>query len=145
VGWFDRSSVQSGGRGAAGRLRSLAMNAFTLTVSDQTTGGETLAEFELQLEAERVTVAELIRARVHQEVRVHNAGAASDRGRFVGLVAPVGVERELNGQRVPRTVHAGAQIEVALRAFERGRVLLLVDDGRSNRSTVRSRCTPGRR
>jgi hypothetical protein len=104
------------------------MTAITLTVRDETTAGDALCELELQLTAERVTVAALIRARVHQEVRAHNAGAASDRGRFNGLVAPTAVERELNGSRTQRTVDADAQTAVALRAFERGHVLLLIDD-----------------
>jgi hypothetical protein len=104
------------------------MSATTLTVRDETTAGRVLAELELQFDAEQVTVAELIRARVHQEVREHNAGSAATRERFVGLVAPPAIERELNGRRLPRKVDAEAQIEVALRAFERGRVLLLVDD-----------------
>ena len=45
----------------------------TLTVRDETTAGEQLAALELQLAAEETTVRELIRARVHQEVRDHNA------------------------------------------------------------------------
>jgi hypothetical protein len=92
-----------------------------LTVRDGTTAGETLAALELQLDAERLTVAELIRARVHQEVRAHNAARS---GRFTGLVQPV--ERDLNAP--PRPVDAERQTEVALRAFDRGHVLLLVDD-----------------
>src|SRR5262245_47715022 len=43
----------------------------TVTVRDETTAGETLRELELQLLDERTTVRELIRARVHQEVRRH--------------------------------------------------------------------------
>jgi len=96
------------------------MSPITLTVRDETTAGDALAELELQLEAEETTVAELIRARVHQEVRAHNA---SGDARFSGLVAPA--ERQLNQRR---TVDADAQTAVALRAFERGHVLVLVDD-----------------
>ena len=99
------------------------MSPITLTVRDETTAGDALAALELQLEAEQLTVAELIRARVHQEVRAHNAGAGE---RFSGLVAPA--ERELNEPRRRRPVDADAQTEVALRAFERGHVLVLVDD-----------------
>jgi hypothetical protein len=70
-----------------------------VTVRDGTTAGETLAALDVQLEAERVTVGELIRAWVHQEVRAS-----------------------------PHEVDAERQSEVALRAFARGHVLLLVDD-----------------
>jgi hypothetical protein len=106
------------------------MSPITLTVRDETTAGETLAALELQLTAETVTVAELIRARVHQEVREHNAKTATGRGRFFGLVQPSDTERELNGYRMsrPRLVDADKQTEIALAAFERGNILLLVDD-----------------
>jgi hypothetical protein len=80
-----------------------------LAVHDETASGDTLASLELQLESERVTVAELIRARVHQEVRDHNARAAS--GVFNGLVQPEDAERELNGYRLrrPRAISAERQ------------------------------------
>jgi hypothetical protein len=101
------------------------MAAISLTVRDETTAGVALRELDLQLEAERVTVAELIRARVHQEVRAHNADPA--RGRFEGLIRPTETERALN-RRTRRIVDAEAQTAVALRAVARGQVLLLVDD-----------------
>jgi hypothetical protein len=94
-----------------------------LTVRDGTTGGDTLAALELQLDSERITVAELIRARVHQEVRAHNARGS---GSFAGLVQPERAENELN--RPLRRIDPDRQTDVALRAFERGQVLLLVDD-----------------
>jgi hypothetical protein len=96
------------------------MAPFTLTVRDETTSGKALATLDLQLEAESVTVAELIRARVHQEVRAHNASRAAS-PRFNGLVQP-----ERAGASKP--VDAERQTEVALHAFERGQILLLVDD-----------------
>ena len=105
------------------------MAPFTLTVRDETTTGKALATLDLQLEAEHITVAELIRARVHQEVRAHNARSAAA-PQFNGLVQPDRTERELNGERGGRRrpVDADRQTEVALGAFERGHVLLLVDD-----------------
>jgi len=106
------------------------MSAITLTVRDETTAGDSLGELQLQLESEQVTVADLIRARVHQEVRAHNAKAASARHGFAGLVQPSETERELDdaGPRGDRRVDAEAQTRVALNAFGRGNVLLLVDD-----------------
>jgi hypothetical protein len=106
------------------------MSPITLTVRDETTTGDTLAALEMQLAADVVTVRELIRARVHQEVRDHNAKAATGRQRFFGLVQPSDTERELNGYRMraPRMVDAEKQTEIALAGFERGQILLLVDD-----------------
>jgi hypothetical protein len=105
------------------------MAPFTLTVRDETTSGKALATLDLQLEAEQVTVAELIRARVHQEVRAHNADRAAA-PRFNGLVQPERTERELNarGGGTVKPVDAEKQTEVALHAFGRGQILLLVDD-----------------
>ena len=64
---------------------------------------------------------------MHQEVREHNARNAT---RFFGLVQPTDTERELNGYRMgsPRRVDPDKQTEVALAGFERGQILLLVDD-----------------
>jgi hypothetical protein len=105
------------------------MAPLTLTVRDETTTGKELASLDLQLETEHVTVAELIRARVHQEVRAHNAASAVA-PQFNGLVQPERTELELNGERrgPRRSVDAERQTEVALNAFERGQILLLVDD-----------------
>jgi hypothetical protein len=106
------------------------MAPITLTVTDETTAGDTLVALELQLAEETVTVRELIRARVHQEVRGHNAKSAAGRERFFGLVQPDDAERELNGYRLrrPRPLDPERQTDVALRAFERGHVLLVVGD-----------------
>ena len=104
------------------------MTPVSVTVKDETTAGETLASLQLQLEAERVTVRELIRARVHQEVRDHNAHRQAQV--FRGLVQPTETERELNGYRMrtPRRIDPEKQTEAALTAFRRGHVLLLVGD-----------------
>ena len=102
------------------------MTPLSVTMKDETTAGATLASLQVQLEAERVSVRELIRARVHQEVREHNARRATQV--FRGLVQPVEAERELNGTRTPRPIDAERQTETAVKAFERGHVLVLVDD-----------------
>ena len=106
------------------------MAELTVHVRDETTTGDVLGALELQLTAERTTVREIIRARVHQEVRAHNALAEG--GRFNGLVQPTAEEEELNrparSRRRRRRIDADKQTAVAWDAFERGRILLLVDD-----------------
>lgn len=121
------------------------MSALTLTVRDETTSGQTLAALELQLASEQTTVRELIRARVHQEVRAHNAKSAGGRERFFGLVQPDDAERDLNGYRLrePRRIDSDRQIAIALRAFERGQVLLLVDDRQVDELDTEIELTPG--
>lgn len=102
------------------------MTALTLTVRDETTTGQVLRELELQLAATQVSAGDLIRARVEQEVRAHNAQQVLRP--FSGLVEPSATEASLNRSRKPRRVDADAQVKVALEAFAHGRVLLLVDD-----------------
>jgi len=99
----------------------------SVEVRDETTAGDTTNELFLRLESERLSVRDLIRARVYQEVREYNADA---RGLFRGLVQPTDAERERGGYRLKRhkQIEWERQSEEACQAFERGNVLLLVDD-----------------
>jgi hypothetical protein len=101
--------------------------ATVVQVVDETTRGERTSELRLELLDERVTVRELIRSRVYQEVAEHNARQA---GAFRGLVRPTEAERTLNGAwpRAGRRVDWERQLERALEAFSANGFLLLVDD-----------------
>ena len=101
--------------------------ATTVTVRDETTSGNATNELTLEFLTERITIRELIRSRVYQEVRDYNARAS---GHFRGLVQPTDAERELNGYRLRpgRTIDWEAQFERALKAFRGNGVLILVDD-----------------
>ena len=101
------------------------MASVQLTVRDETTAGELLGELELKLMSEDIDVAELIRARVHQEVRAHNA---APRAPFAGLVTPTDHQARLREPANPPRIDAERQTEVAHDAFRRGQILLLVDD-----------------
>lgn len=102
--------------------------SITITVQDETTGGERQDACTLEFPTERITVRELIRSRVYQEVKDHNV--KRNQGVFRGLVQPSDAERELNGFRLktPREVDWRKQFEVALESFERNGFLILVDD-----------------
>jgi hypothetical protein len=99
----------------------------TLTVRDETTAGQTLHEFTLELLTEHLTVRELIRSRVYQEVRDYNLRQPD---RFRGLVQPTDAEQMLNGFKLnqPRQIDWKQQYEKALEAFEANRILLLIND-----------------
>jgi hypothetical protein len=101
--------------------------ATTVTVRDESTSGTTLHEFVLDLLVERITVRELIRSRVYQEVQDYNRRLPE---RFKGLVQPTDAEVTLNGFKLNKTrqIDWKAQFEKALEAFEANRVLILVDD-----------------
>ena len=100
--------------------------AIDVVIKDETTSGDVLGELALQLEAEQTSIRELIDVRVRSEVRAHNASRLTQR--FRGLVQPAEDEQRLNPARAPRRIDADKQVAVALQAFERGHILVLVDD-----------------
>jgi hypothetical protein len=101
----------------------------TLTIRDETTFslGSDDERFTLDVPAERITVGELIRTRVYQEVRDYNLRQPEY---FRGLVQPTGAERTLNGFKVRqgRRLDPGKQFEKAIESFHRNGFLILVND-----------------
>jgi hypothetical protein len=99
----------------------------TITVRDETTGGQTDHEFSLEFLTEQIDVRELIRGRVYQEVQDFNRKKPSE---FRGLVQPTDAERTLNGFRLrdAREIDWKKQFQQATDAFDAGRILILVND-----------------
>jgi hypothetical protein len=100
----------------------------TLTVRDEALAGGTTHSLSLDFLTERITVRELIRSRVYQEVQDHNTRRAQT---FRGLVKPEGAEAALNdphARRQHRPVDWKRQFDRAVEAFEKNQVLVLVDD-----------------
>jgi hypothetical protein len=104
----------------------------TVQCRDEMSDGQWLMEMKLPFEEERTTVREFIRARVEYETSQHNAEL--DRGRtFRGLVfEPPKVTSELNGwagrKREGQAVDADVMLQMAFDAYEKGELVLLVDD-----------------
>jgi hypothetical protein len=100
--------------------------ATTLIVRDETSSGETLQESILEFLTERITVQELIRSRVYQEVKDYNVKRPEV---FHGLVQPTDAEQALNGYRIrrPRQIDWKQQYAAALEAFKENRVIILID------------------
>src|SRR5262249_7758368 len=98
-----------------------------LTISDETATGQRLNTLTLEFLTARITVRELIRKRVYEEVREYNLGAPDH---FRGLVQPTGAERTQNGYRLRerREIDWEAQADRALAAFRRNGFFILVDD-----------------
>lgn len=117
--------------------------ATTITIEDQSTTGKKLHEFTLDFLTTEVSVRELIRERVHQEVKDHNA----KKGEFRGLVMPSDEELARNGKaaKKPRTIDWKVQFERAVEAFEHGRVLILVDQTQVDDLEQRVTLTPSTR
>ena len=103
----------------------------TLTIRDETAAGKQTGELTLDGLTETITVRELIRSRVYQEVQDHNrrADAAAP---FNGLVTPRDEERALNGPRTGaprgREINWKQQFDVACDAFRRNGFFILVDE-----------------
>ena len=100
----------------------------TLTVQDETTLGSTGNELVLEFFTQQITVRELIRQRVKQEVKRFN----NEQGDlFQGLVQPGDAEQTLNGYRMKkrRVIDWELQAEAAEAAFMTNGFLLLVDNG----------------
>ncbi|MGW7262437.1 hypothetical protein [Streptomyces sp. NPDC054842] len=99
----------------------------TVTIVDETTSGDRGAGWGIEIAEERLTVGELIRRRVFQEVAEYNARRPRV---FQGLVQPEDTERVLNGYalRTPRRVDPEAQTALALKAFAGNGFLVLVGD-----------------
>ena len=103
-----------------------------LRVRDETASGDLVHELSLDFLQERITVRELIRERVRQEVEDFNR--RQDERTFRGLVQPTDAERVLNGQRseyrlkAHRPIDWQEQCARALEAFARNGFFVLVDE-----------------
>jgi len=101
----------------------------SLKISDLTTAsiGKPEHTFTVHVSGETITVRELIKLRVFQEVDEYNQAMPTA---FRMLVQPSEAERTLNGFKFskPRQVNPQAQFEKAIQAFEGNGFLVLVDD-----------------
>jgi hypothetical protein len=101
--------------------------AISLTIHDETLFGAKDPALTLDFLTETITVRELIRERVYEEVRQYNATTPEY---FRGLVQPTDAEVTLNGPRLreKRRVDWEKQFQRALEAFQRNGFFILVDD-----------------
>lgn len=104
-----------------------------LIIRDETAGGRVTNELSLDVLTETITVRELIRSRVYQEVDDHNRRVRQNAAAtFNGLVTPTAAERTLNGPTVGRgkvrEIDFRQQFEVACEAFDRNGFFVLVGD-----------------
>jgi hypothetical protein len=99
----------------------------TLTIRDESLSGEPIHEWELEVAAEKITVRELIRSRVYQEVQDYNVKHSQV---YHGLVQPEDAEKTLNGWKLkkPRMLDWKRQFERALEGFETNRILILINE-----------------
>ncbi|WP_181445347.1 hypothetical protein [Micromonospora endophytica] len=101
----------------------------TVTFVDESTAGARTPAWVLRIFEERLTLRELIRRRIHQEVAEYNAAAPVPRRL---LVQPTPTERALNGdpgaERPHRRIDPQRQVALAEEAFRRNGFVVLVGD-----------------
>ena len=99
----------------------------TLTIHDGTVFGERTSTLLLNELTEKMTVRELIRARIYQEVNEYNQRLPD---LFQGLIQPTESEQKLNGFRLKKAkpIHWEVQYEKACEAFETNGFFILIDD-----------------
>lgn len=112
---------------AKGVLIIFGNMASTLTIHDQTATGRSVGQTVVEFLTERITVRELIRSRVYQEVQDYNRRKPET---FNALIQPTDAEETLNGYRLrsPRQIDWQKQFENACDAFNRNGFFILVDD-----------------
>jgi hypothetical protein len=101
-----------------------------LAVRDESATGSLLNELTLDVLSETITVRELIRSRIYQEVQDHNLRQQQGATEFRGLVTPTDRERTLNDAkpRRAREIDWKEQFEKACEAFEHNGFFILIDD-----------------
>ncbi|QDU60494.1 hypothetical protein Pan216_13350 [Planctomycetes bacterium Pan216] len=99
----------------------------SVTVCDETMTGNMLHQRTIDLPGHRITIRELIRNRVFQEVRDFNENQPDD---YNGLVQPSDAEPTEGGcrLRIPRKINWRQQYERAVSAFRSKQILIVVDD-----------------
>lgn len=101
-------------------------------IRDQTPSGQSLRELSLHFLSERITIRELIRERVHHEVKEFNRRQGGLV--FQGLVQPGGTEQVLNGQSAGyrlkhhRAIDWEQQFAQALNGFSQNGFFILIDN-----------------
>lgn len=112
-----------------------------VTITDETTHGHQIHTFTLDFLTEQVTVREIIRSRIYEEVQLYNA---NQREKFYGLVQPTEKEIALNGDRPRerRKIDWELQYAKALASFAANGFLILIDDQQVEHldSVVELRC-----
>ncbi len=114
-----------------------------LNVQDQSTAslGKTEHTFRVRVSGETISVRDLIRSRVYQEVEQYNSRQPEV---FRLLVQPGDAERAGSGFRMPRPrlINPDEQFDATIEAFERNGFVVLVDDRQVDKLDARISLRP---
>lgn len=97
-----------------------------VTIIDEAASGEKFSTRRLEVPSANITLRDLIRQRIREEVEDFNSKQADV---FSGLIQPTETERVLNGYRLktPRQLSWENQYHKALEAFEKNGFFVIVD------------------
>ena len=103
------------------------MSTLKLKITDETFAGKILNEISISVSGERLTVKDIIEARVYAEVAEYNQKLPEI---YRGLVQPKDAEVVLNGFRVKPKVEVDAekQVYTALDAFHKNGFFVIIDN-----------------
>lgn len=98
-----------------------------ITIKDETLSGKINSEFTISTDQESMSIAEIIKERVYQEVQDYNEKMPEY---FRGLVQPTNAEKVLNGYKLKqrRQIDPEKQTYLALGAFQKNSFFILVND-----------------
>lgn len=102
-------------------------NEITLSIKDESFAGKVLNELLVRFKSEKITLRELIEARVRSEVENYNAKPPAY---YNGLVEPTDSEKTINGMKLHsrKQIDAEKQVYVALDAFQKNGFFVLVEN-----------------
>ena len=103
----------------------------TLTISCNSTSGARSTTTTIDFQSEQITVEEIIRSYVYQQVRESIAKSASQPDPSP-VVQPVEEEIALNGTRGKRSVQWQVEFEKTKDAFDKRQIFVLVDGRQMN-------------
>lgn len=109
---------------------------------DEEMTGRSLCEFSINILTETITVRELLRSRVYQQIKDHNLRRL---GAFQGIVKPGETEEMLNDKRFSklRDVDWKPYFERAVEAYQRNQILVLVSDQQTESLEEQVEIKPG--
>ncbi|SEN44812.1 hypothetical protein SAMN05192574_103192 [Mucilaginibacter gossypiicola] len=103
------------------------MSTINLKITDETFAGKILNEIRIAVSGERLTIKDIIEARVYAEVEAYNDKLTET---FTGLVQPTDAEAFLNGFKIKKVkrIDAEKQVYTALDAFQKNGFFVLIDN-----------------
>jgi hypothetical protein len=102
------------------------MKTIVVKMKDKTGASKVNSEIDVEFMKNRITIRELIEARVYAEVERYNNKLPEY---FQGLVQPTNAEKTINGYKMKekKKIDPEKQVYIALDAFQKNAYFLLID------------------